>query len=432
MPALIFTTANIGVNTFTYVKVLVVTDEVMVMVSDSPWAVSWETLPWDSRSSSTLLLSRAQRSAIRPTYEAAVPAAVASIEVTVDAAALAAADDARAEISRFDTELSAMLPGVEIAPLAAVLLRTESVSSSQIENITAHARSLALAELGIAKFGSNAKLVAANVEAMNRALELADHVTPATILAIHDALMGGQEHAAPGLLRTEQVWIGGSSASPHNAVFVPPHHSRVEAALDDLCAFIARTDVPLLAQIAIAHAQFETIHPFNDGNGRTGRALVHAMLKQGGATTRATVPVSAGLLTDTDSYFAALTAYRAGNLSPIVARFADAAFASIRNGRQLAQDLLNIHKQWSETITARRTAAIWQVLPLLLSQPAVTSTIIQKTTGLTQPAADNVINQLREAAILTKAAGAQRYVVWVATDVTKALDDFADRARRRF
>ncbi len=399
-------------------------------VSESPWAVGWETLPWEF-DPDALPLSRAQRSAIRATYDAAVPVAIAALDVAVDADALAAADDARAEISRFDAELSSLLPGIEIAPLAAVLLRTESASSSQIENITARAKALALAELGVAAHGSNAQLVAANVDAMNRALKLADGIAPTTILAIHDALMRGQEHADPGRFRTEQVWIGGSSGSPHRAAFVPPHHSRVVAAVDDLCAFIDRTDVPLLAQAAIAHAQFETIHPFNDGNGRTGRALVHAMLKQGGATTRATIPVSAGLLADTDSYFAALTAYRAGNVSAIVARFADAALAAIGNGRQLARDLLDVHERWSESITARRTASVWRVLPLLLSQPAVTSAVVQEATGLSQPAADNVIAQLRSAGIVTKASGARRYVVWVAPDVTKALDDFAERARRR-
>ncbi|MGH3265805.1 MAG: Fic family protein, partial [Trebonia sp.] len=121
------------------------------------------------------------------------------------------------------------------------------------------------------------------------------------------------------------VWIGGSSVSPHGASFVAPHHSWVEPAIDDLVAFIQRTDLPLLTQVAIAHAQFETIHPFNDGNGRTGRALCHAMLRHGGATTRTTVPVSAGLLADTDAYFTALTGYRAGDPSPIAGRFGEAA-----------------------------------------------------------------------------------------------------------
>lgn len=394
------------------------------------WAVAWETLPWD-RHSNAQPLSRAQRAAIRPTYEAAIPAAIAQLDANIEPAVLGEVDDARAEIARFDAELSTMLPGSEIAPLSAVLLRTESASSSQIENITAGAKALALAELGVLRYGSNAGLVAANVDAMNRAVELADAVTPDAILAIHEALMRGQSHASPGEFRTEQVWIGGSSSSPHAAAFVPPHHSRVESAIDDLCVFIRRTDIPLLAQASIAHAQFETIHPFNDGNGRTGRALVHAMLKQGGATTRTTVPVSAGLLVDTDSYFAALTSYRNGDPSRIVERFTHASFAAVNNGRALAADLMEVYDIWSGGLNARKTAAVWKVLPLLLSHPAVTSAMVQESTGLSQPAADNVIKQLREAGILTKASGAQRYVVWVATDVTKALDEFATRARRR-
>lgn len=400
------------------------------MSDTSPWAVSQETLPWEPQRSA-FPANRAERQAMRGTYEAAVTPEIASAAVSINPIALAAADDARAEISRFDAELTHLLPGTELAPLAAVLLRTESASSSQIENITARAKALALAELGVAKYGSNATLVAANVSAMQHAIDLPDTLTPESIVSIHEALMRGQDHADPGRFRTEQVWIGGGSASPHTAAFVPPHHSRVEAAIDDLCAFVTRTDVPLLAQAAIAHAQFETIHPFNDGNGRTGRALVHAMLKLGGATTRATIPVSAGLLADTGSYFDALTAYRDGDPGPIVGRFADASFAAIGNGRQLASDLLAIHNAWTGAINARRTASVWKVLPTLLSHPAVTSTLIQESTGLSQPAADGVIDQLREAGIITKASGVQRYRVWVANDVTQALDDFADRARRR-
>ncbi len=394
------------------------------------WAVAWETLPWE-RQGNAQPLSRAQRSMIRPTYEAAIPATIARLDVDIEPAVLGEVDDARAEIARFDAELSTMLPGSEITPLSAVLLRTESASSSQIENITAGAKALALAELGVVRYGSNAGLVAANVNAMNHALELPSAVTPETILSIQEVLMRGQTHANPGQFRDEQVWIGGASSSPHTAIFVPPHHSRVAAAIDDLCVFITRTDIPLLAQAAIAHAQFETIHPFNDGNGRAGRALVHAMLKQGGGTTRTTVPISAGLLVDTDSYFSALTAYRNGDPSRIVECFTHAAFSAVNNGRALASDLLEIYEIWSSSLSARKTAALWQVLPLLLSHPAVTSAMVQESTGLSQPAADNVIKALRDAGILTKASGAQRYVVWVASDVTKALDEFAARALRR-
>src|SRR5690606_15292452 len=143
--------------------------------------------------------------------------------------------------------------------------------------------------------------------------------------------------------RDQQVWIGGTDYSPHRADFVPPVASRINRSIQDLCAFSERTDLPLLAQAAIAHAQFETIHPFNDGNGRGGRALVHVMLRNGGATTRTTVPVSAGLLSDTGAYHDALTAYRNGDPNPIIEEFSRAAFAALRNGQQLVTDLRTLH-----------------------------------------------------------------------------------------
>lgn len=392
--------------------------------------IGWETHPWEP-DPAAMPLSRRQRAAIRPTYQATVPADIAPLTITTDPGVTAAADDARAEISRFDSELSTLLPDTDIGGLAAVLLRTESASSSQIENITAQAKTIALADVGAARYGSNAKLIASNVDAMNHAISLTAPLSVDAIRSVHELLMHGQHHADPGRFRTRQVWVGGSSASPHGAIFVPPHHSRVRAAIEDLCRFIVRSDVPLLTQCAVTHAQFETIHPFNDGNGRTGRALVHAMLKQGGATTSATVPISAGLLGDPDSYFAALSAYQQGDPNPIVAQFADAAFLAIANGRQLAHDLVAVHKAWTESITARRNAAVWKVLRMLLGRPATTSALVQKATGLSQPAADSVLSQLSAAGILSKAAGDRRYVVWVATDVTQALDAFASRAVRR-
>lgn len=370
------------------------------------------------------------------TYPASVPAVITPMSFDLDSDVAAAAEDARAAITRFDAELSSLVGGDnEFAPMASVLLRTESTSSSQIENITAGSRALALAELGLTRYGSNAKEVVANVDAMKRALSLADKVTPETILAIHEALMRDQPHIGPGAFREEQVWIGGRDSSPHGADFVPPHHSRIGSTIDDLCSFTHRTDLALVAQVAIAHAQFETIHPFNDGNGRTGRALVHAVLKRGGATTRTTVPVSAGLLSNTQSYFDALTAYRQGDPNPIVARFNDATFAAINNGRLLATDLNTIHQRWQANLTARSDSVAWRILPVLLSQPAVTSKVIQKRCGVSQPAADRALQQLVTDGILHRkneqGQDRKRDIVWRTDEVLTALDQFGERARRR-
>jgi Fic family protein len=395
--------------------------------------LSWEDETWEPKAPAHAKDRRRSLVVGRP-YRAAVPAAIEPMKFDIEPDVAARAEDARAAITRFDAELSGMFSG-EFAPLSAVLLRTESASSSQIENITVGATALSLADVGLAKFGSNAKLVQANVEAMNRALELTGPLTPEHILAIHDALMHGQDQADPGQFRDQQVWIGGTACSPHRADFVPPQDSRIEESITDLCAFSERTDLPLLTQVAIAHAQFETIHPFNDGNGRAGRALVHVMLRNGGATTRTTVPVSAGLVSDTEAYYNSLTAYRNGDPNPIVEEFSRAAFAAVDNGQQLAADLKTLHDLWTGSLRARKDAVAWKVLPFVLRQPSVTSKLIQETMKVTQPAADNALRQLQGVGALAKpktvhGEGQKRNVVWQATEVLDALDRFGDRARR--
>ena len=158
---------------------------------------------------------------------------------------------------------------------------------------------------------------------------------------MHRALLSGQrgweDHA--GRWRDQLVWIGTSAISPRGASHVAPQAPLVPPAMEDLVGFVHRDDVPVLLQAAVAHAQFETVHPFVDGNGRTGRAMVHSILRAKGILTATTAPVSAGLLTQTEQYFAALTAYRDGDAQPIVERFADAARFAASSGSRLVDDL---------------------------------------------------------------------------------------------
>ncbi len=365
---------------------------------------------------------------------------MAETDVQVTAAVQAEAEDAVRELTRFDAEIAVIAEqrasreggdaAIELAPLASVLLRTESASSSQIEGVTAGARALALAAIA-RKAGPNAQLVTANVTAMQRAVELADQISIPSILAAHQALLGEHEYAAPGRLRDRQVWIGGNALSPHTASFVPPHHTRVPAALDDLMAFVYRADLPVLVQVALAHAQFETIHPFNDGNGRIGRALVHAMLRHSGVTRTMTVPVSAGLLTDTPSYFRALTDYREGHLDPIIRQFIDASFRAINNGRQLVDDLQEVYGRWDDTLLSRKGSAARRLLPRLLNQPAIDVAYVRNVTGVALSAAQRAVEQLVEAEILQPIGEGRRNRTWIAPEVVDALDAFAERVGRR-
>nr|WP_272954880.1 Fic family protein [Kribbella shirazensis] len=265
---------------------------------------------------------------------------------------------------------------------------------------------------------------------MQQAIDLADDLSTDSILAAHRALMHGQIHAHPGRFRDEQVWIGGGS-TPHTATFVPPRHARVPALMEDLVTFCRRTDMPVLSQVSIAHAQFETIHPFNDGNGRTGRTLVHAMLRRAGVTRRLTVPVSAGLLIDTEAYFAALGSYRDGDPTPIILQFSRASFTAVGNGRRLVDDLTGIYAEWQDTLPSRKGSAARRLLPHLLSQPAVTVKHIQQYLDVSQPAAQRAVDQLVEMAILKQVSTGKRDRAWIARDVINALDQFATRAGRR-
>ncbi len=359
------------------------------------------------------------------TYHPAVPASITDLVLDLPPSVFADAESASREITRFDAEL-----GGEIAPFAAVLLRSESAASSQIENLTASARAIAEAELPGGKAKRNAETIVANTAAMQAAVALSDSVDCDAILAMHRALMVNEPRHTPGEFRTEPVWIGGGS-TPIGATFVGPRHEVVSDAISDLIAFAQRTDVPTLPQIAVGHAQFETIHPFTDGNGRTGRALVQAMLRNKGLTRQVTVPVSAGLLADTDAYFAALTSYRDGVAAPIVERFSQAAILAIANGRQLVADLRAIRETWNGMVTARSDSAVWKVADLLIRRPVVNAALLAQELGIESTNAHRYLKPLTEAGILVETTSGPRNRVWRSPDVLAALDSFAERAGRR-
>lgn len=386
-------------------------------------AITTEPRPW-LRSGDEVASRRALLRASGD-YNATVMPFITNEHPLLSPEVLAAADDASKELTRFDAEA-----GNIFAPFASILLRTESASSSEVENLTAGAKQVALAEIGFSK-SENAKLVAANVRVMRAALELADDINESSIIEMHKVLL---EHSAPqsvGSFRNEQVWIGGGRISPHGATFIPPHHERVEQLMRDLMGFVHRTDIPVLVQTAIAHAQFETIHPFPDGNGRTGRALIQSMLRHGGVTKNITVPVSAGLLGNTDGYFDALTAYRAGNPNLIVDALSEASFAAISNGRALVAQLSEVRERWNTAIKTSATTAPTRMKDFLLRQPVVTTKTVATELGVTEMTALRTINRFVEGGVLTQTNNWKRNRLWHAKDVLGALDSFGERARRK-
>lgn len=161
------------------------------------------------------------------------------------------------------------------------------------------------------------------------------------IVEMHRILLVGSAPDIAGMLRNTQVWISESDYSPAEAMFVPSHQRHLKELMADLGDFVERDDIP-------AHVQFATIHPFADGNGRTGRALVHVLLRERSLTTSSALPLPAGLLADTAEYLAALDAYRAWDADWVVQPFPRAA----ERGTRLAAEIASAPEEWNGQRTA--------------------------------------------------------------------------------
>ncbi len=395
-------------------------------------AVAHETLPWIPRAPE--MYSRAEVERQTGPYEATVTVGIAEWNAPVNAEDAADIEDATRRLVAFDDHAQRRLGtgSPVLGPMSAVLLRTESASSSQIEQLTTSAKQLALAEIDEGA-KSNALTVIGNVRAMEAALALSADITEDSILQMHAALLrhqAGSEQEA-GRYRQEQVWIGAGNAGPRLAEFVAPHQNRIPAAMADLIRFIKRQDLSVLAQVAVAHAQFETIHPFVDGNGRTGRALAQSILRNKGLVGSTAVPISAGLLVDTGRYFAALTSFREGDAGPIIREFAAASRIAATTGVQLVDDLVTeLDESRSRMRGIRADAAAWKLLPALIGQPAVNTSYVTDVLGFGEMAALRALDSLVERGVLAETTGRGRNRVWEHRGILRVLDEYAAQIRR--
>src|SRR3990170_3811757 len=248
-------------------------------------------------------------------YDAYIPDPLMGWDLSIPAdlaADIADAETAVRQLNTGDAPLHVSLEG-----LARFLLRAESVASSRIEGIEASPQRLMRAEALRAQGRDAADRAAAeilaNISAMADAIDRASspkRFELEDLLAIHRRLMETSDAAEAGQIRTQQNWIGGNSYNPGSAAFVPPPPDRVADLLDDLVAYLNDDEHPAVVQAAIVHAQFETIHPFIDGNGRTGRALVHVVLRRRRLTPRLVPPISLILATWAQTYVGGLTTFR--------------------------------------------------------------------------------------------------------------------------
>ena len=383
-------------------------------------AVSYETKPWASDPDLFAFIPKSRRRSITQTYEASVPPLIADTVLEMPPRLSARLASLLVDLSRFDAAQEAR--GYD---LPALLLRSESAASSQIERLTSSVRNVALAEVS-EDAPRNARLIAGNVAAMRTALSLPDELSVAGICEVHRSLMGPSGESFGGRLRDEQVWVGGTAYSPHGALFVPPCHERVPGYLDDLVRFAGRDDMNPIAKAALLHAQFETVHPFIDGNGRTGRTLLHKVLRGEGVLQKATLPLSAGLLHDIDGYMAAIRDYQRGNPLPIVERLADALELAVSLGLVVSGRIDGVLSEWRSRMRERRGSAILRLPDVLVEQPVVDARYLSTHLGITPRATTSLLERACSYGVLRPVGGARRGGFYQADDLLAVLEEIAD------
>jgi Fic family protein len=322
--------------------------------------------------------------------------------------------------------------GGQLEALGVLLLRTEAVASSKIEYVEASLDDYARALHGSRANNSATSMVAATtaLEALLANTDARARIEANVILAAHRDLMADEpaERAYAGRWRNVQNWIGGSDYSPRHALYVPPPPDTVEHYIADLLVFANRDDLPILAQAAIAHAQFESVHPFTDGNGRIGRALINAILRRRHATTQVVVPLASALVAHRERYFGLLGSYREGHVEPLISSFAAASRVAAAEARTSAERLATIPGEWADMVgRVRSDSATARLLSVLPSRPVLTADDAVSRLSTPPSSIYAAIDRLQDAGVLRPLTDRKRNQIWGASLVLDELDDLGVR-----
>lgn len=381
---------------------------------------TWESEPWRDAPAK-------HRRACR--YEAFVPdqldGLVVSLPVEV-AGLIAEADAAVRELN------AAAYPA--LAPLARLLLRTESIASSKVEGLQMGVRELARAEARMetgGKGSATAVEIVANIRAMEVAIEeatTADTFGEEQLLAIHQRLMEHDPRSGiGGRFRTGQNWIGGNTYTPCGADFVPPPIEEVPRLLADLYSAINDDLLPPLVQAALVHGQFETIHPFDDGNGRTGRALIHVILRRRGVAPSYVPPVSVVLAAARDRYVAGLTCFRGDDVVEWLEHFAGAVHRSATLASRHVERVRELMEEWRGKLTAasnpRSDDAAWAIIEILPAHPIITGPVATAETKRSKGSVYHALGELEAAGILIPVSSGKRNQAWEAVGLLDLLEE---------
>jgi Fic family protein len=363
-------------------------------------------------------------------YEAFVPDPVGDYEPSLTSATSTLAERAGIAVRELNQDSAGLVP---LEGLGRQLLRSEALASSQIEGLNISLRKLAEADLPGRDGHYKAQEILGNIRALELATRIggeADELDVDAITAIHHsmAIVPPLDRIA-GELRETPSWIGGRS--PLDAEFVGPPWEEVRPLLEDLCDFMNRDDISPIAQAAIAHAQFETIHPFGDGNGRVGRCLIQVIFRRRGLAPRYIPPVSIVLGANVDAYIAGLEGFREGEVDGWVLQFARAVESAAAQARSFSEEVTELQAKWrGELGKVRSDAAVLPLIELLPKFPVITAAVAEKEIGRSRPVAIEALGRLEAIGALTRHRSQKFGDSWEAKELFSLLEEFERRVGR--
>lgn len=324
--------------------------------------------------------------------------------------------DADRDLARLDA-IASLLPNPDL--FVAMYVRHEAVLSSQIEGTQSTLEDVLAFEADGARDDTpkDVEEVVNYVAAMNHGLGRLPELPLSLrlIREIHAQLMRGVRGGdkSPGEFRTTQNWIGGQGSTLATAAFVPPPPAEVMNTLGALERFIheARATAPLLVRCGLVHAQFETIHPFLDGNGRVGRLLVTLMLCEDGALSRPLLYLSLYLKANRAEYYDRLTAVRTkGDWEQWLAFFLRGVSITARIATQTARDIVAM-RDAHRTAVARNARAL-TLLDEMYRQPTLSVNRVMKIVDCTFPTATRLVKDFEARGWLREMTGYERNRLW--------------------
>lgn len=325
-------------------------------------------------------------------------------------------------LSQADRAVGRLDGSIETVPhpdlIVYMYVRKEAVLSSQIEGTQSSLQDVLVAEAGAQPHSNDVGEVTNYIAAMNHGLSRLEAlpVSLRLIREIHEVLLQGVRgsHLTPGEIRTTQNWVGPTGCTLNDALYVPPPPHEVATHLSDWERFLHEdSGLPLLLKVGLAHAQFETIHPFLDGNGRVGRLLITFLLCEAGVLTKPVLYLSHHFKRHRSEYYERLQAIRDhGAWEPWLAFFLKGVVEVSKQATETSRAVLQLREQHRQVITeqfGRAAGNGHRVLERLYVTPFVSVNDVAEVTGTAYPAANELVARLQQAGILQEMTGNQRH-----------------------